>query len=68
MLDVAGRGEVETAMRFIVAIGPVSRALRTASPEQRVAAEAAVTAALAAYDRADGIKMPASLWFVSAAR
>ena len=66
MMRLAGPGELDAATDFIVQIGPVSRALGSASDAQRAAAKQAVRAALVAFDGPDGISMPARVWFVSA--
>ncbi len=65
-IRLAGSGELDPATDFIVQIGPVSRALATASEAQRAAAKQAVRAALVPFDGPDGISMPARVWFVSA--
>ena len=66
MLPLAGAGELDEATRFIVQIGPVARALSGVDADRRQAAEAAVKDALMPYDGADGIKMPARIWVVTA--
>jgi SAM-dependent methyltransferase len=54
---------VTTALRF----GPVARALGDADQEQRRAVEQAVRAALAERETADGVRLSAGVWLVSAA-
>lgn len=66
MMRVGGPGERDAATDFIVRIGPVARALATATEAQRASAKQAVHAALADYDGPQGILMPARVWFVSA--
>ncbi len=65
-LTLAPTGVVEDAMRFVVQVGPVSRALGTGSEAQRRAAERAVIEALRAVDGPDGIRLDGQCWFVSA--
>lgn len=59
-------GEVEEALRFLVQVGPVARALATGSEEQRAAALDAVLDLLRGVDGPDGIRLGAQCWFVSA--
>ena len=66
-LPLASSGDLDTATRLIVQIGPVARALTSADTEQRRKAEAAVTEALAPFDSAEGVRLPARIWVVSAA-
>ncbi len=66
MLPLAPPGDLDTATRFIVQIGPVARALASADAEQRRQAEAAVTKAIAPFDGAEGVRLPARIWVVSA--
>ena len=65
-LTLGRTGEAEEAMRFIVQVGPVSRALATGTEAQRAAAERAVTAALQSADGPEGIRLGAQCWFASA--
>lgn len=65
-LTLGRPGEAEEAMRFVVQVGPVSRALATGTEAQRAAAERAVVAALEAADGPEGIRLGAQCWFVSA--
>ena len=52
---------------FASQVGPVSRALATATDDvQRKAAERALVTALREHDGAEGIRLGAQLWFVSA--
>ena len=58
MADTAG---------FASQVGPVSRALSTATDDrQRETAERALAAALREHDGPDGIRLGAQLWFISA--
>jgi SAM-dependent methyltransferase len=59
-------GELEKCARYILDMGPTRRAFEEATPEVQSATVDAVSAALAPYDTADGIKPPAGLWLVSA--
>ena len=59
-------GDVEDALRFIVQIGPVARALATGTDAQKEAALAGVRDALRNADGPDGIGLGARCWFVSA--
>ncbi|RYC33791.1 class I SAM-dependent methyltransferase [Lichenibacterium minor] len=59
-------GDIEDALRFIVQIGPVARALATGTDAQKEAALAGVRDALRNSDGPDGIGLGARCWFVSA--
>ena len=65
-LTLGRPGDVEEALRFILQVGPVSRALATGTDAQRAAAERAVAEALRAVDGPEGIRLGARCWFVSA--
>ncbi len=67
MLTFGQTGEIEEAMRFLVQVGPVSRALATGTEEQRAAALDAVRETLRQADEPEGIRLGAQCWFVSAA-
>ena len=65
-LTLGRTGEAEEAMRFIVQVGPVSRALSTGTEAQRAAGGRAIVEALRAADGPEGIRLGAQCWFVSA--
>ncbi len=67
MLTFGRSGEVEDALRFLVQVGPVSRALATGTEAQRATALDAVRAVLRRADGPEGIRLGAQCWFVSAA-
>ncbi len=67
MLTFGRSGEVEDALRFLVQVGPVSRALATGTEAQRAAALDAVRDTLRRADGPEGIRLGAQCWFVSAA-
>ena len=59
-------GEVEDALRFLVQVGPVARALATGTEEQQAAALDAVRERLRQADGPEGLRLGAQCWFVSA--
>ena len=59
-------GEVEDALRFLVQVGPVARALATGTERQQAAALDAVRETLREADGPDGVRLGAQCWFVSA--
>ncbi len=59
-------GDRGTCARYALDMGPTRRAFEDAAPTLQAATVDAVAAALAPYDTADGIKLPAGLWVVSA--
>lgn len=59
-------GEIEDALRFLVQVGPVARALATGTEEQQAAALDAVRDVLRRADGPEGIRLGAQCWFVSA--
>jgi SAM-dependent methyltransferase len=62
-----GGGGLEDAVRFLLeGVGPTTQALREADPALRPRVYAAVREALAPYDTAAGIRMPAAAWIVTA--
>ena len=66
MLTLGGPGDVADALNLATEVGPAARALGTGSPEQRATAERAIAEALKALDGAEGIRLGAQCWFVSA--
>jgi len=66
MMQLAGPGELASALDFAVQIGPVSRALATADAAARAAATEAIRAELARHETANGIALSAGNWLVSA--
>ena len=67
MLTLGRSDDMAGTAGFASQVGPVARALATATDDgQREAAERALAEALHAYDSAEGIRLGAQLWFVSA--
>ena len=65
-LPLASSGDLDTATRLVVQIGPVARALSSAEAEQRRTVEDAVKRALVGFDAPEGVRLPARLWVVTA--
>ncbi|MFN8545324.1 MAG: methyltransferase domain-containing protein [Candidatus Binatia bacterium] len=63
---IGGTVDADEAARFILEVGPVGQALREADPGARPAVATAVRAALRPWLTADGIRMPAAAWIVTA--
>jgi SAM-dependent methyltransferase len=61
-----GQGDLETASRMALSVGPVAMAVRT-YPDLRDRIQEAVRAALAPHDTAEGVRMDSSVWIVRAA-
>jgi SAM-dependent methyltransferase len=66
MMKLSDANELERAAEFATQVGPASRALAAAAPGAQAAARAAIRDALAAYDGPGGIRLPGSVWFVTA--
>ncbi len=67
ILTVGGATSLDGAVRFLLeGVGPTSAALREADPGVRDAVAAAVRAALAPYETAEGVRMASAAWLVSA--
>ena len=67
MLTLGRSEEIADTAGFASQVGPVSRAMATATDDvQREAAERALAAALREHDGPEGIRLGARLWFVSA--
>jgi SAM-dependent methyltransferase len=67
MLTIGGATGLDEAVRFLLeGIGPTSAALRDADPAARPAVAAAVRAALAPFETADGVRMGYAARIVSA--
>lgn len=67
MLTLGGTEDIADTAGFASQVGPVSRALATATDDvQREAAERALVTALRGHDGPEGIRLGAQLWFVSA--
>ncbi len=65
-LDIAiGRG-LEAAVQGALEIGPASRALQDHPPEVREAARNSIREALAPFASGDAVRLPASIWIVTA--
>jgi SAM-dependent methyltransferase len=66
-LVVGGGGTLDDAVDFLLdGVGPASAALREAGPEARPRVAAAVREALVPYATADGVRLPAAAWIVTA--
>jgi len=66
-LIVGGGGGLDDAVDFLLdGVGPTSAALREAGPEARPRVAAAVREALAPYATADGVRLQAAAWIVTA--
>jgi ubiquinone/menaquinone biosynthesis C-methylase UbiE len=67
-LSVGGPGaSLDDVVTFATQMGPAGAALRSAPPEARPAAISAVREAFAPYFTAEGVKMAAASWLVTAA-
>ncbi len=62
-----GGAAIDDTLRLALRVGPLASALREA-PERRDAVAAAVKARLALRLTADGVRMPAAVWIVTALR
>jgi SAM-dependent methyltransferase len=67
-LVIGGGGGIDDAVDFIAHSGIARRTFGDASPEARTAALAAMREALAPYATADGVRLGASAWLVTAQR
>jgi SAM-dependent methyltransferase len=67
-LTVGGAGGLDQAVDFMLQMGPSGAALRQADPALRGKVAAAVHAAIAPYHTADGVRMAAAAWIVTARR
>lgn len=67
VLTFGRTGEVEDALRFLVQVGLVARALATGTEEQQAAALDAIRGLLRQADGPEGVRLGARCWFVSAA-
>ncbi|MCH7911110.1 MAG: class I SAM-dependent methyltransferase [Candidatus Hydrogenedentes bacterium] len=63
---LGGGGSLEDSIDFIFSIGPMSRVVKDATPEQLKKIRASVTEALGPYHTPDGIKMDSATWVVTA--
>ncbi len=67
MMDVGGGlKDLDETLAFLTKIGPAAAALRGAEPEVYAAGVASIREALLPYHGAEGVKMPASCWVVTA--
>jgi len=64
-MRLSGPNQLESAADFATQIGPVSRALAGADANLRAIAKAAILEALREHETAEGVFLPASVWFVS---
>ena len=67
-LDLSAGGTFEDAVIHASDMGSSRRALEGQSDEIRAAARESVRRALTPYASADGVKLPAAVWLVAAAR
>ena len=67
-LVVGGNGSLDEAVDFIAHSGVARRTFADAPPDVRTAAIAAMHTTLAPYASADGVRLGASAWLVSASR
>jgi len=67
-LLVAGGGDLDEAVGFVLELGPVERALGEAPPAVREAVRLEVREALAAHAGSGGVRMPSSAWIVTATK
>ena len=65
-LRVGGDGGFESAVDQALNTGPAGAAFRSAAPEQRAAAEAAVREALTPHAGPDGVELASAAWIVTA--
>jgi SAM-dependent methyltransferase len=63
---LAETGGAPEAARFVMQIGPTSRALAEASEADRTAAEEALREALGRYDNAERVELGGEIWLVTA--
>jgi SAM-dependent methyltransferase len=66
VLDVGGKGGLDSAVQRALEIGPASRALDGQPSELRDLAGASIRKSLARYAKGETVTMPASLWIVTA--
>jgi SAM-dependent methyltransferase len=66
VLAIGGDGTLDQAVDFVLKIGPVAAALRTAGESARAAAAAAVHDAVAPFHSPQGVRMGAAAWLVTA--
>jgi ubiquinone/menaquinone biosynthesis C-methylase UbiE len=67
LMDMGGGlSDLDETVAFMTKIGPAASALRGAEPEVLAAAVASIREALLPYQGAEGVKMPASCWVVTA--
>ena len=65
-MRLAGPGGSAQASEFAMSIGPIARAMASASPPDRSAVRAALQAFFSSHDSPRGIVLPAALWIVRA--
>src|SRR6185503_7018311 len=65
---IAGGGNVEQVLSFVVQLGPLSALLEGTAPDVAARAVAAVREAMVPYEDARGVVMPSSAWIVTARR
>lgn len=65
---IASEGGIETAVRFMMQIGPTARSLAEASRDVKAAAAQRLAAALAPYERDGAVTFPGAIWVVDAKR
>jgi SAM-dependent methyltransferase len=67
-LAVAGGSELDTAVDFLMQLGPMRRALVNATADQVDAVRTAVSGAIGPYERPEGVIMPSAAWIVAATK
>ena len=65
-LDIAVGEGLDVAAKSAIELGPASRALDGQPPEKVAAAAAEIRAALAPFQRGNGVPLGASIWIVTA--
>jgi SAM-dependent methyltransferase len=65
-LTLAGGGDLEQVVDFVLQMGPAGQALREAEPVARTGAREAVQEALEPYLSPEGVRLASATWIVSA--
>jgi SAM-dependent methyltransferase len=65
-MRLAGPGGAADAANFAMKVGPIARAMSSASPPEPDAVRAGLEAFFRGHDGPEGIVLPGALWFVSA--
>ncbi len=67
-LTVGGSADLDETVEFVLQLGPTATAVRDATPEVRATLVDAVRTALTPYHDAQGVRMDAAAWIVTATR